>query len=114
MLPTMTEIQKAAKASAPLPARPPEVLRVFKYRLQIVDVPQYVRMPGGAQVLRCDLQHGELNVWALVDERAPKHEVGFQVFGTGHPIDAVTLGPYIGTVFQHEGLLVWHVFGIRS
>lgn len=83
-------------------------MRILKYTLPVADV-QTLFLPPGATYLTVQMQHGQPQLWALVDpgEGAGQARV-IRIYGTGHPIaDDLTL-LYIATV-QDDGL-VWHVF----
>jgi hypothetical protein len=82
---------------------------IWKYPFSVADR-FTLSMPEGAQILHVDLQSGIPCLWALVIPERPPTEVGFRVFGTGHPFLG-GLGAnlvHVGT-FQ-QGPLVWHVF----
>jgi hypothetical protein len=66
-------------------------------------------MPQGAKILTVQEQHGEPQLWALVDSNAPQERRTFRVYGTGHCC-ATDPGDYIGTFQLHGGGLVFHVF----
>ena len=81
---------------------------IWKYTLPVNDHP-VLPMQKGAKVLSVDVQHGDIQVWALVDPEAPKELRGFRVAGTGHPLEEeITSMRFIGTV--QMGDLVWHIF----
>lgn len=71
--------------------------------------PGPIRIHRGAQVLRCDMQHGNITVWAMVDPSQEMTERWFFVIGTGIPFtNEVEYMDYVGTVYT--GNLVFHVF----
>ena len=82
------------------------MLTIWKYTLQ----PECdVQVPVASKVLSVHEQHGDVNLWALVD---PSNELitrHFSVYGTGHEVPAHP-GEFIGTVHIHGGALVFHVF----
>ena len=81
---------------------------IWKFTLPVTDYP-VVSMPKGARVLSVGVQHGEVQIWALVDPEAPKELRGFRVAGTGHPLeDEIESLRFIGLV--QMGDLVWHIF----
>lgn len=83
---------------------------VYKYPLQIVDE-QAVQLPSGAQVLTAQVQHGVLQLWALID---PNHlsieQVKVRIVGTGHDFPDADQWRYLSTVQVDGGALVFHVF----
>lgn len=87
---------------------------ILKYRLEIMDK-QSISMPGGAKVLSAQMQRGFLQVWALCESRdATTADREFLVIGTGNPCPAeIECAAFIGTVQQHDGALVWHVFEVQ-
>jgi hypothetical protein len=81
---------------------------VWKITLQIDGMIE-IGMPRGAQALAVQTQHGQPQLWALVDTEAPYETRQFRIAGTGHPIDE-SVGAYVGTFQLHGGALVFHVF----
>lgn len=54
------------------------------------------------------MQHGELQMWAMVDPSASaKRVIVVTVYGTGHPMPDKP-GIFVGSV--QDGPYVWHVF----
>ena len=85
---------------------------IYKYPLKVTDE-QTLELPYGAQVLCCQVQDGEPQLWALVDSKAtPLVGRTFRIYGTGHEVDHVGHLKYVGTFQQLEGRLVWHVFEV--
>jgi len=68
-----------------------------------------IEMPKGAQILCVQEQHGEAQLWALVNPKAPKEVRCFTVYETGHDFSD-NPGTYIGTFQLKELGLVFHVF----
>jgi len=69
-----------------------------------------IGMPSGSQVLTVQEQHGEPQLWALVDPTTPTKKLRrFRVYGTGFSMPD-NPGEYIGTFQEHGGALVFHVF----
>jgi hypothetical protein len=79
---------------------------IWKWTLKPQTV---IDMPDGAQVLTVQMQHGEPQLWALVDPVAPTVKRVFNIYGTGHSMGDRT-GSYIGTFQMDGGSLVFHVF----
>jgi len=85
-------------------------MRIWKWTLSVLDV-QTVQMPKGAQVLSVQVQDGEPQLWAMVDEQAPTEPRTFATYGTGHPLpDVANHGRFVSTYQMHSGRLVFHVF----
>jgi hypothetical protein len=85
------------------------MMRVFKYPIPIQDEVQ-IQMPSTGTILSVQEQHGEVVLWALVDDEKPLTPMKFRVVGTGHPIEDADDLVYVGSVQQAGGALVWHVF----
>lgn len=90
---------------------------IYKYELPIVDQVVLV-MPKGAIPLCVQAQGDDLQLWAMVDPKAPMEERKFRIIGTGHPIPDSRDLVYIDTVqvrinSAYGGVLVWHVFESR-
>ncbi len=83
--------------------------KIWKYTLPVSDYP-VISMPKGARVLSVDVQHGKVQVWALVDPEAPTELHRFMMVGTGHCLTekCVESMRFIGTV--QMGDFVWHIF----
>lgn len=83
---------------------------VWKYALEATDW-QTIEMPGGAEVLTVQVQHGEPVLWALVDPDNELMERTFRMAGTGHRnLAYFGLGRYVGTFQLEDGGLVFHVW----
>ncbi len=81
---------------------------IWKYTLPVTSHP-ILPMQKGAKVLSVDVQHGEIQVWALVDPEAPKELRRFRVASTGNAVgEEIESLRFIGTV--QMGDLVWHIF----
>lgn len=82
---------------------------VWKYFMEWEEGPQVIVMPTGALFLDCQLNRGDLTLWALVDPTAPRAPRTFQLFCTGHDF---AFDPnrmvYRGTVQRLT--CVWHLF----
>lgn len=82
--------------------------KIFKFKLNIVDE-QIISMPKGSQILSVQEQHGEIVMWALLeDPKNPYYNRKFLIFKTGSQITDKL--KYIGTVQTSGGDLVRHVF----
>ena len=73
-----------------------------------------IMIPAGANLLTAQEQHDQICVWAEVDTTAPKEEVLFEVFGTGHVMpEAMGLDrEYVGTAQIQGGSFVFHVYRV--
>jgi hypothetical protein len=81
--------------------------RVFKYPVEVTDVFSML-MPEGAEVLTVQVQHGQPQIWALVDDAKPPEQRVFMISGTGHPM--TNSRRYVGSFQMAEGRLMWHLF----
>jgi hypothetical protein len=70
-----------------------------------------IEMPAGAEVMAVHMQHGQPQMWALVDPSRPAEARRFRIAGTGHPINE-QIEQYVGTFLMYEGELVFHVFEV--
>lgn len=90
-------------------------MNVFKYPLDLTALNskgQFIlNLPAKAQILSCQIQHGEPMIWALVNPEAPLEPRTIAVVGTGHPVEA--LAPlFISTIQLGGGSLVFHIFEV--
>lgn len=86
---------------------------IYKYTLQ-ADDRQRITMPLNAKILSVQMQHGEPQLWALVEETEGVEIKTIGVFGTGNPIiteDSERL-EFIDTFQLYGGTLVFHCFEI--
>ncbi|MBK7366058.1 MAG: hypothetical protein IPI97_14155 [Nitrosomonas sp.] len=83
-------------------------MKIFKYTLDLIDL-QSLELPVGAKVLAVQVQNGNPQIWALVDENAQKEVRTFATYGTGHVV-ANNPCNYIGTYQLENGAFVFHVF----
>ena len=84
---------------------------IWKFPLKITDY-QSIDMPTYAEILSVHVQNGMPCMWALVDPDGEMESRGFEIFGTGNPIE-VDMGvdrKFIGTFMTHNDKLVWHLF----
>jgi hypothetical protein len=73
-------------------------MRIWKFGIQAVDR-QSVQMPAGAKPLTVELQRSTLQIWALVDQTAPRSSRIVACYMTGQEVPDDP-GQYIGTVHQ--------------
>ena len=85
-------------------------MQVWKFPVELVDDPK-ISMPRGSRLLAFECQHGQPQVWALVDPAAPGAVRPLRVAGPGHDVGAAAeTGVYVGTVQMMGGDLVLHLF----
>lgn len=82
---------------------------IWKYEIAIADE-QVIQMPGGAEILTVQVQHGTPCIWAIVDSDNASNPRRFRMYGTGHKVDET--GTYVGTFHIRNGTLVFHLFVI--
>jgi len=85
------------------------MIAVQKYQLSLnIGWVQVVTLPYGAQLLKFRGQEDKtFQMWALVDDEAPKEDRTFYIVGTGHAVEKDW--KYIDTYFANDGF-VWHLF----
>lgn len=73
---------------------------------------QVTQIPEGARLVHCAAQGNAIGLWyEIPDEKSTVTEQhGFQVFGTGHPINNHLT--YVGTALFDDGNLVLHVYEV--
>ncbi len=82
--------------------------KIWKYTLPEKSYP-VISMQKGARVLSVDVQHGKVQVWALVDPNAVEELREFRMAGTGDSLEEeIVSWRFIGTV--QMGDFVWHIF----
>lgn len=90
--------------------------KIYKYLLEHSgshNTHCIISMPKDSELLTIQLQHGEKQLWALVDPNQKELEDRhFLIFGTGHEIKLLNNIKYIATVQEMGGGLVWHIFEI--
>lgn len=83
-------------------------MRIWKYTLRTKR--SVIEMPAGAKLLDVQMQFGDCQLWALVDEQQPFTEPRTVIlYDTGEPLPAEP-GRYIATIQMHGGALVSHAF----
>jgi hypothetical protein len=84
---------------------------IWKYELETIGE-QEIKMPGGAQILCVQMQHGKPCIWAMVGQHVPPRKRKIMTYGTGQRMpNAITKREYIGT-YQDDSGFVWHVFDV--
>jgi len=83
---------------------------IWKFPFKVQDRFE-LEMPGGAQILDVQVQHGQPCIWAVVDTEVPSVKRRFVIVGTGHSMSHYLTGwPHVGTFQEAGGALVWHLF----
>jgi hypothetical protein len=85
------------------------VTTIWKFPVPIEDCFE-LSMPAGARLLSVQCQHGEPQLWALVEPDAPGECRRFYVAGTGHLRGDLDGATYVGTFQSSDGFLVFHLF----
>ena len=89
-------------------------MKVFKYQIPLDDL-FALDLPVKARVLTVQEQHGEPQMWVLVDEDSTKETRNFRLAGTGHNIDDNPEAlDYIGTFQLGGGSFIGHLFEIKQ
>lgn len=84
-------------------------MQIWKWTLFVTDK-QNIHMPIGAKILSVQMQRGEPQLWALVDDQVQAREPRtISVYGTGHEIED-NPGTFLGSIQDHSGNMVLHVF----
>lgn len=90
------------------------MISIHKYLFMIGDAVD-VEMPSNATLIDCQVQHGIVCLWAIVDTACPTARTRwFRVIGTGHPIPDIDQLTYFRTVQLNGGDLVFHVFEVSK
>lgn len=88
------------------------MLAVYKYPVPVNDT-FIIDMPEDGKLLTVDMQHGQPQLWALVDSSRKKVPRHFRLAGTGHPIDDREPLEYVNTFQVDGGSLIFHLFEIK-
>ena len=84
--------------------------RIFKYAIDCDKRRQVIFLPEFAEILSVQIQHGECQLWALVDPDQEIKARTIRVLITGAYIDDSECLKFLGTVQLHDGAIVLHVF----
>jgi hypothetical protein len=82
---------------------------IYKYQVQVAEE-QIIRLPEDSEILTVQNQAGLTYLWVKHDTDKPLKDYRFLMIGTGHPIDEVFNGKYIGTFQKQGGTLIFHLF----
>ena len=80
---------------------------IWKFPFEISDSVA-IDMPRDSVILSVECQGNEPCIWAMVDPKAESVTRLFLVYGTGHPIDGVSVMRHVATFQQNH--FVWHMF----
>jgi len=83
--------------------------QIWKYELTLNTE---LTIPEGAKVLTIQEQHGNPQIWFVVNPENEKVTRSFEIIGTGHSFDYDESKQYIGTFQLSGGALVFHVFEV--
>jgi hypothetical protein len=81
---------------------------IYKYTLS--ESVNEIKMPQGSIPLTVQEQHGNTQLWALVDPDKPTITRTFEIYGTGHEVKDHQNLFYISTIQVAGGTLIFHVF----
>lgn len=86
---------------------------IYKYPLGLGLNP--MNLPDSSQIRSIADQRGVITMWVEVDyERKEMSRRYFDVVATGVPFHYSNGYNYLGTVLQHGGELVWHVYEVNG
>ena len=88
------------------------MLSVYKYKVPVNDY-FTLDLPKTARILKAEVQHGDVCMWALVEPGESTRERIFRFTGTGHPVnEAPAHLQHISTFQMRGGELVFHIFEV--
>lgn len=83
--------------------------KIFKYIISPSTLE--IEAPRSARFLSVEEQHGQIVLYALVDDGVPPQRYSVDIIGTGHLVpNELDSGNFVGTVKLHNGDLMFHVF----
>lgn len=85
---------------------------IYKYPVPLTD-DFTLDLPKGAKVLTVQMQHGEPQLWVLVDPENYTVKRSFRLVGTGHSVPTVGIW-YINTFQLDNGSVVFHLFEYQN
>ena len=88
------------------------IKRIYKYTLNSHIGIQRINMPCFADILDCQIQHGRICLWAVVDPDKDNLSRRFEVFGTGWDLPYRFASRYNHLKTVQDGQFVWHVFEV--
>lgn len=89
----------------------PDFTTIWKYRLEL-KYDQIIEIPARAKILTAQNQGDTIQLWALVNPKLPKEKRKIRIVGTGNDVSGILI--YISTVQMERGMLVWHIFEVKS
>lgn len=87
---------------------------VYKYPMQMVTGHQIIRMPSGANVLACQIQGADPQLWAEVSDENDMVDRWFIIVGTGRALPRDVQLRFIDTFQMINGDLIFHVFEVST
>ena len=84
--------------------------RIYKYPINLGMRQQALFLPKCGRILSVQMQHGECQLWAIVDKEAPRVGRRFEVLPTGAIVEDHDKLVFLGTVQVDGGSLIFHVF----
>lgn len=84
--------------------------RIFKYAINLNMRTQPLMTAKDARILSVQMQHGECQLWAIVDKDAPRVTRRIEVLPTGAVVENEADLAFLGTVQVDGGGLIFHVF----
>lgn len=86
--------------------------RIFKYSIDLDRRTQNIAMPKDAKVLSAQMQHGQCQLWAMVDNSKAPYPRRIEVLPTGAFVERADRLSFLGTVQVNDGgsPLVFHIF----
>ena len=84
------------------------MMQIWKY--EIAPGENQLDIPESAKLLSAQVQHGVVQLWALVDPDLPTEKCRIVTLGTGHPIPDDQNLRFIDTFQLEGGSLVFHAF----
>lgn len=90
------------------------MLKVYKYSIPVAEY-FTLDLPEDSKILTIQSQHGEPQIWVLVNINNPLKEYKFCLVGTGHPIqEEMENLIYIGTFQLLDGGFIGHLFEVKE
>lgn len=87
--------------------------QIWKYPIPVGTWTQ--PLPLSSRFLKVDVQHGNPQMWWMVDPNAVSEYARFAVVGTGHHLpDESDKWEYLGTFMELEDQFVGHLFRIPN
>ena len=88
-------------------------MKIWKFPLELADH-QKIKAPFNMGPLSVQMQNGVPCLWAIVDPAMGETLHNVWIHGTGHEVDPLVAGHFVGTFQALNGSLVFHVFCIPT